>query len=144
MELSQKLKDLRKKKGVSQLELAEKLVVSRQAVSGWEAGSSRPSTENLQCLSKLYDVPMEVLLDDDRELEFGEESWSKPVVLQKQREQKKRHIAVAILVLGLLVVACTYIAIIITGESENKLPLNEIEGSEIETDRENDFDLDWR
>ena len=47
MELSQKLKYLRKKKGVSQLELAERLSVSRQAVSGWEAGTSRPSTENL-------------------------------------------------------------------------------------------------
>ena len=50
MELSQKLKYLRKKKGVSQLELAERLSVSRQAVSGWEAGTSRPSTENLQSL----------------------------------------------------------------------------------------------
>lgn len=54
MELSQKLKYLRKKKGVSQLELAERLSVSRQAVSGWEAGTSRPSTENLQSLSRLF------------------------------------------------------------------------------------------
>lgn len=54
MILRQKLKYLRKQRGMSQLELAEKLKVSRQAVSGWEAGSSKPSTENLQCMSKLY------------------------------------------------------------------------------------------
>lgn len=64
MELSQKLKYLRKKKGVSQLELAERLSVSRQAVSGWEAGTSRPSTENLQSLSRLFNIPLETLLND--------------------------------------------------------------------------------
>lgn len=36
MELSQKLKELRKKQGLTQLELAERLFVSRQAISGWE------------------------------------------------------------------------------------------------------------
>lgn len=69
MELSQKLKYLRKKKGVSQLELAERLSVSRQAVSGWEAGTSRPSTENLQSLSRLFNIPLETLLNDTLEVE---------------------------------------------------------------------------
>lgn len=64
MILSEKLKDLRKQRGLSQLELSEKLFVSRQAVSGWEAGTSRPSTEDLQCLSRLYGVSIEFLLDD--------------------------------------------------------------------------------
>lgn len=64
MELYQKLKVLRKKKGLSQLELAEVLHVSRQAITGWEAGTSRPSTENLQRLSRLYNIPMESFLDD--------------------------------------------------------------------------------
>lgn len=41
MELPQKLKYLRKQMGLSQLELSEKLQVSRQAVSGWEAGVSQ-------------------------------------------------------------------------------------------------------
>lgn len=144
MVINQKLKLLRKRMGVSQLELSEKLEVSRQAVSGsgWEAGSSKPSTENLQCLSKLYEVPLEVLLDDNQEVEFWEYKRGEPVVPKKQ--QKKIRHAVVIIVLGMLVAACTYIAIIVMGESENKLPINEIEESEIETDREKDFDLDWR
>lgn len=62
MELSQKLKELRKKQGLTQLELAERLFVSRQAISGWEAGTSRPSTENLQSLSRLFNIPLETLL----------------------------------------------------------------------------------
>lgn len=58
MELSQKLKELRKTQGLTQLELAERLFVSRQAISGWEAGTSRPSTENLQSLSRLFNIPL--------------------------------------------------------------------------------------
>lgn len=69
MELSQKLKELRKKQGLTQLELAERLFVSRQAISGWEAGTSRPSTENLQSLSRLFNIPLETLLDDTAEAE---------------------------------------------------------------------------
>lgn len=51
--------------GLSQLELSEKMQVSRQAVSGWESGSSKPSTENLKHLGSLYKVPLEYLLNDD-------------------------------------------------------------------------------
>ena len=58
MELKEKLTLLRKKKGMSQQELAEALGVSRQAVSRWEVGVSIPSIENLLALSKLFDVPV--------------------------------------------------------------------------------------
>lgn len=54
MTLEKKLVRLRKKEGMSQADVSEKLNVSRQAVSRWEAGDSRPSTENLQALCKLY------------------------------------------------------------------------------------------
>lgn len=56
MTLEKKLVRLRKKEGMSQADVSEKLNVSRQAVSRWEAGDSRPSTENLQALCKLYIV----------------------------------------------------------------------------------------
>lgn len=54
MTLEKKLVRLRKKEGMSQADVSEKLNVSRQAVSRWEAGDSRPSIENLQALCKLY------------------------------------------------------------------------------------------
>lgn len=99
MELSKKVKALRKKQGLSQLELAEKIFVSRQAISGWEAGISRPSTENLQCLSKLYAVPLEVLLDDKQELEFGGDKQSEPVIPQKQRKKKCVSIIIGFIII---------------------------------------------
>lgn len=94
MELSQKLKYLRKKKGVSQLELAERLSVSRQAVSGWEAGTSRPSTENLQSLSRLFNIPFETLLNDTLEVEsvaIPEKSPVEEQVKEENKEQKPQN-----------------------------------------------------
>ena len=62
MVLSEKLTALRKKYGHSQLHVAERLNVSRQAISRWEVGSSVPSTENLVELSRLYGVSLDELV----------------------------------------------------------------------------------
>lgn len=67
MTLEKKLVRLRKKEGMSQADVSEKLNVSRQAVSRWEAGDSRPSIENLQALCKLYNVKLNDLLDESNE-----------------------------------------------------------------------------
>ena len=60
-EFSEKITAARKAKGLSQEAAAELLSVSRQAVAKWENGKSRPSTENLLALSKLYGIPPEEL-----------------------------------------------------------------------------------
>ena len=67
MELKDKLVSLRKKSGLSQALLAEKLAVSRQTVSNWELGEILPSTDNLVRLSKLYGVSLDYLVSDDVE-----------------------------------------------------------------------------
>ncbi len=67
MKLSEKLLTLRKQRGMSQEELAEKLDVSRQAVSRWEVGSAQPDASNLLQLSKLYGVTADYLLHDEYE-----------------------------------------------------------------------------
>lgn len=67
MELKEKLVALRKEKGLTQLAVAEKLDVSRQAISRWESGVVLPSTDNLRCLSSLYEVPIDYLLKEDSE-----------------------------------------------------------------------------
>ena len=67
MILAVKIIDLRKKDVWSQEELAEKLGVSRQAVSKWENGPSAPSTSNLCALAKLYGIPVEELLHETQE-----------------------------------------------------------------------------
>ena len=62
MDLKETLVFFRKKQGLSQIELAEALEVSRQTVSKWETGVALPSAENLLALSRLYGVPVDELL----------------------------------------------------------------------------------
>ncbi len=60
--LGNKLYELRKKAGLSQEAFAEKLGVSRQAVSKWECGASLPDTDNLITISNLYGVSLDELV----------------------------------------------------------------------------------
>lgn len=59
---------LRTEKGLSQEELAEKVYVTRQAVSRWETGETVPGTETLKLLSRLFDVSINTLLGSPRKL----------------------------------------------------------------------------
>ncbi|MBE6113241.1 MAG: helix-turn-helix transcriptional regulator [Peptococcaceae bacterium] len=65
MKLSDKILMLRKKEGMSQEQLAEKLNVSRQAISRWESGSALPDANNIRQLSRVFVVSADYLLDDD-------------------------------------------------------------------------------
>ena len=60
--------ELRKKSGLSQEELAEKVYVTRQAVSRWENGETVPNTETLKLLSKEFDVSINTLLGSPQKL----------------------------------------------------------------------------
>ena len=60
--------NLRTKSGLSQDELAEKVFVTRQAVSRWENGDTVPNTETLKLLSRLYNVSINTLLGAPRQL----------------------------------------------------------------------------
>jgi len=60
--------ELRAKSGLTQDELAEKVYVTRQAVSRWENGETVPNTETLKLLSSLYNVSINTLLGSPRKL----------------------------------------------------------------------------
>ena len=68
METRQVILQLRTAKGLSQEELAEKVYVTRQAVSRWETGETVPNTETLKLLSQLFDVSINTLLGSPRTL----------------------------------------------------------------------------
>lgn len=87
MELKEKLVALRKEKGLTQLAVAEKLNVSRQAISRWESGMALPSTDNLKCLGALYGVPVDYLINEGTE-RFNSESNNKKET-EDQRDHKK-------------------------------------------------------
>lgn len=67
----QKLKDARKKAGLTQEQLAEKLAVSRQAVTKWESDKGLPDVENWKTLSKVLNVSIDYLLDNGEQLDLS-------------------------------------------------------------------------
>ena len=64
MEFSEKLRELRLQKGVSQAKLAADIHISRSAVAKWENGLGLPSDESLKILSEYFDVGIGVLIPD--------------------------------------------------------------------------------
>ena len=68
METKEVLRTLRMRNGLSQDELAEKLFVTRQAVSRWENGETTPNVETLKLLSRFFDVSINTLLGTPRQL----------------------------------------------------------------------------
>lgn len=68
MEPKEVILKLRTERGLSQDELAEKVYVTRQAVSRWETGETVPNTETLKLLSGLFDVSINTLLGSPRKL----------------------------------------------------------------------------
>lgn len=94
MVLSEKLAALRKEHGYSQLYVAERLNVSRQAISRWEVGSSVPSTENLMELSLLYDISLDELVGRNTEEMIPPTSESQPEPPKAIPQQQKTGIVV--------------------------------------------------
>lgn len=68
METKDVILELRTRNGLSQEALAEKVYVTRQAVSRWETGETLPNTQTLKLLSKLFDVSINTLLGSPRTL----------------------------------------------------------------------------
>lgn len=84
MTFSEKISALRKQKGWSQEELAEKLMVTRQAVSKWESAQSMPDLDKLVQLSEALDVSTDYLLKD-------EQMQSAPAPATAEQTVKPRH-----------------------------------------------------
>ena len=72
MEFHEKLQHLRKQYGMTQEQLAEKLFVSRTAISKWESGRGYPNLDSLKCISRLFSVSIDDLLSNNELLELAE------------------------------------------------------------------------
>lgn len=81
-----KLLQLRKANNLSQEELAERLNISRQAVSKWERAESSPDTDNLIALAKLYRISLDELLEVDVKTFVSPESPRKTISLKKESD----------------------------------------------------------
>ena len=72
MEFYKKLQELRKQKGLTQEELAEKLYVTRTAVSKWESGRGYPNIDSLKGIAKFFSISLDDLLSGDELLTIAE------------------------------------------------------------------------
>lgn len=81
MELNEKLQELRKRKGLTQEELAERLYVSRTAVSKWESGRGYPNIESLKAIARFFSITVDQLLSADEVVALA----------QIEQKQARRH-----------------------------------------------------
>ena len=150
MRLEEKLTVLRKESGYTQLDLAEKVRVSRQAISKWETGRALPSAENLKYLSELFGVSVDYLLSDDmteepkpKEQEPAPEPQTEEAVFPEKEKGKPaswKYIAallLAVLLLGLL------IGVFVGKYSERHISIVDIPGLEVESDPKGEFYIGW-
>ena len=94
MEFNEKLQELRKRKGLTQEELAEKLYVSRTAISKWESGRGYPNIESLKAIAKFFSVTVDELLSTDEILTIAEED-------NKRKERRFRDLIYGLLDLSI-------------------------------------------
>ncbi|MCR4961844.1 MAG: helix-turn-helix transcriptional regulator [Lachnospiraceae bacterium] len=110
MDFNNKLYELRKQKGLSQEELANRLNVSRQTVSKWEVGESAPDMEKLAAISELFDISLdELVLNKVPEKEKAPEQIVRSemysdikehVLTEENRKKAKKGLKIAAIVLG--------------------------------------------
>lgn len=142
MKLNEKLLSLRKANGLTQMKLAEMMNVSRQAISRWEVGEAVPSTENLEFLGRLYDVPLEYLLHDDAPDPVPQEP-DKNIVKSGADKRQKGWILISIAIAMIAAIVVFLCVVFLKEESQNPVPMDKIERSEVETDNTHDFELDF-
>ena len=141
MELKEKLVALRKEKGLTQLAVAEKLDVSRQAISRWESGTALPSTDNLKCLGALYGVPVDYLINEETERVNSESDSKKENEDRRDHKRLSRRIVACIsVVLIVMVVSC--IAIFLKEETEI-IPIENLQTGKDDSYPSESFSVKW-
>ena len=121
MKLHDKIYELRKKEGLSQEALAEKLGVSRQSVSKWETGEATPEVSKLLSLSKLFGVTTDYLLNDEMEEENVSETAKNEMpssdfevtsVSESRPIKKGRNVRTLVIILLICIVLCMLLPLI--------------------------------
>lgn len=109
MEIEKKLKEARVNAGLTQEQLAQKIMVSRQTISNWENGKSLPDIINIMNLSDLYQISLDDLLKGDPKMK---EKMEKDVNAAKNN---KRLLLTAGIIIA-LVAAIYLISVLVGGE----------------------------
>ena len=143
MTTAEKLFRLRKEKGLSQLQLAEEINVSRQAISRWEVGLAVPSREKLRALSELYNVSVDYLLSDKEAEDMKEVSESENEAKGKTSNHLRVGLIACVVVILLVVVGVMLLHLHNTNEPQDEVPISEMETEEDDVVFSGDFSVDW-
>ena len=154
MECCNKLICLRKRRGLTQQELAEAVNVSRQAISKWELGAVTPSIENLRNLSVLYGVPVDLLLNDALDLPDANAALPEGPAqpgrkgplgdeIKKEISSLKKWMIALVAVVAVLVLAVTVYIVGTLREGSDAIPLDELEQEYVGFSFDSEFDYGW-
>lgn len=145
MSLATKLVSLRKQKGLTQMNLAERLNVSRQAISRWEVGAAVPSTDNLKVLGELYGVQVDYLLNDDAECEpkvpeIPEENASVQADAGKRSKLNPVIVCVLVIIATIAILICA--ARLYDREADVVTPIVDMDIESVGDNQDGTFDFD--
>ena len=103
MKFNEKLIELRKKQGLSQEELGDKLNITRQTVSKWELGQTTPEMDKLIEIGKIFNISVDELINEsDVETNVNPIIEDQPITTQKTRD-KKVLIIILIALVGIII-----------------------------------------
>lgn len=153
MTLREKLIVLRDRAGLSQMELADRLGVSRQAVSRWESGDTTPTMDKLKSLARIYGVSLDWLCSDTADGEPPEAAKPEadrnpdeaPAGKEGEKKQKIRAIAIALAIV-VIAFACVWFAAENkkADEADNQGDNVKYDVVEMPDPNENGFDFEWK
>ena len=109
MKLSEKLYSLRRGAGLSQEQLAERLGVSRQAISKWESGVSTPESEKLVLISNYFGVSVDYLIKED----IVEAAKAEPKSDPEEKKSAQMYLGLGLCILGFLLLIGWGVAMVI-------------------------------
>ena len=114
MSLAEKMIELRKQNGLSQQDLADRLGVSRQAISRWETGAVQPLADSVKSLAQVFQVSTDYLLNDDLDTPTPPHSPQPAPTPQEEPTPTRKHrkwlLALAALAAAAVLVLVTAVA----------------------------------
>ena len=112
MNIADRLKELRKKAGYSQEQLAEMLDVSRQAVSKWESAQGNPDIENLVKLTEIYHVSADYILTGHTKEDLPKVPETPEKIKKEMHPEVRKTLSIVVIIMAVAVSGALFIALL--------------------------------
>lgn len=148
MSLAKKMIELRKQNGLSQQDLADRLGVSRQAISRWETGAVQPLADSVKSLAQVFQVSTDYLLNDDLDTPTPPPT-AQPAPPQEKPKSTRKHrkwlLALAALAAAAVLVLVTAVATAyyLQWKERQPVPASEMLTEKDDGKADGTFDLTW-